>query len=143
MRVLRSQNLSQLIEGGLNVIKKRSLVFIISDFISTPGWEKSLGLLNHKHEVLAIRLFDPRELDIPDVGAIIMEDAETGEQLYVDTSNKKFRQQFKVAALKREADLDEKFKHAGIEALSLSTDEDMVRAIVRFAALRERSRRRQ
>jgi uncharacterized protein (DUF58 family) len=136
-------NLSQLIEGGLNVIKKRSLVFIISDFISAPGWEKTLGLLNHKHEVLAIRLFDPREMEIPDVGAIIMEDSETGEQLYVDTHDKKFRQRFKEAALKREADLNEKFKHAGIEALSLSTDEDMVRAIVRFAALRERSRRRQ
>jgi uncharacterized protein (DUF58 family) len=134
--------LSQLIEGGLNAIKKRSLIFILSDFISEPGWEKPLGLMNHKHEVIAIRLFDPREIELPDVGGIIMEDSETGEQLYVDTGNRKFRQQFKAAALKREADLTERFKHAGVDALALSTDEDLVRAIVRFAALREKGRRK-
>jgi len=130
-------NLTPLIEGGLHAIKSRSLVFIISDFISEPGWERPLSLLNQRHEVLAIRLWDPREAELPDIGPVVMEDAETGEQLYVDTHDKKFRQRFKEAAQKREAALAQAFKHAGVDALSLSTEEDMVRAIVRFAALRQ------
>jgi len=134
-------NLTPLLQSALSAIKQRSLVFIISDFISLPGWEKPLSLLNQKHEVLAVRLWDPREKELPDVGPIIMEDAETGEQLYVDTHDRKFRQRFKAAAEQREVKLDEAFKRAGVEALSLSTEEDMVRAIVRFAKLRKQHRK--
>jgi uncharacterized protein (DUF58 family) len=134
-------NLTPLLEAGLNSIKQRSLIFIISDFISAPGWERALNLLNQRHEVLAIRLWDPREIELPDIGPIIMEDAETGEQLYVDTHDKKFRQRFQAAALQREATLSEAFKRSGVDALSLSTEEDMVRAIVRFATLRQQRRR--
>jgi uncharacterized protein (DUF58 family) len=133
-------NLTPLIEGGLRAIKRRSLVFIISDFISEPGWEKPLILLNQRHEVLAVRLTDPREMELPDVGPIIMEDAETGEQLYVDTHDKKFRLRFEEAARRREALLNEAFKHAGVDFISLSTEEDLVRAIVRFATLRQQRR---
>jgi uncharacterized protein (DUF58 family) len=134
-------NLTPLLQGGLNAIKRRSLVFIISDFISVPGWERPLSLLNRRHEVLAIRLWDPREVELPDVGPIIMEDSETGEQLYVDTHNKNFRQRFQEAAQRREAALNAAFKRAGVDALSLSTDEDLVRAIVRFATLRQQRRK--
>jgi uncharacterized protein (DUF58 family) len=134
-------NLTPLIEAGLRSIKRRSLVFIISDFISAPGWERPLRLLNQRHEVLAIRLWDPREVELPDLGPIIMEDAETGEQLYVDTHDRKFRQRFAQAARRREAALNEVFKRAGVDALALSTDEDLVRAIVRFATLREQRRK--
>ena len=134
-------DLASLINGGLNAIKKRSLVFIISDFISAPGWEKSLSLLGSRHEVVAIRLWDPREIELPDVGAIIMEDAETGEQLYVDTHDKKFRQRFQEAAQKREAALAESFKRAGVDVLPLSTEEDLIRAIVRFAAARRKHKK--
>ena len=91
-------NLAPLLEGGMHSIKRRSLVFIISDFISLPGWERPLSLLSQRHEVLAIRLWDPREIELPDVGPILMEDAETGEQLYVDTHDKRFRQRFAEAA---------------------------------------------
>ena len=134
-------NLTPLLEAGLHTIKQRSLLFIVSDFISEPGWERALKLLSQRHETLAIRLWDPREIDLPDIGVIVMEDAETGEQLYVDTSDKKFRQRFREAAQQREAALDEAFKHSGVDALALSTEDDLVRAIVRFAQLR-RSRRR-
>ncbi len=133
-------DLTPLFQGGLNAIKRRSLVFIISDFISAPGWERPLRLLNQRHEVLAVRLHDPREAELPDVGPILMEDAETGEQLYVDTHDKRFRQRFQEAARRREAELDAAFKHAGVDALALSTDDDLVRAIVRFAALRHQRR---
>lgn len=134
-------DLTPLLVAGLHSIKKRSLVFIISDFISAPGWERALSLLNQRHEVLAIRLWDAREIELPDVGPIIMEDAETGEQMYVDTHDKQFRQRFQAAAQQREADLNQSFKRSGVAALSLSTEEDLVRAIVRFAGLRKQRRR--
>jgi uncharacterized protein (DUF58 family) len=98
-------------------------------------------LLNQRHEVLAIRLWDPREVELPDIGPLIMEDAETGEQLYVDTHDRRFRQRFQEAARRRETDLNEAFKRAGVDALSLSTEEDLVRAIVRFATLRQQRRK--
>jgi uncharacterized protein (DUF58 family) len=134
-------NLSPLLQTALNAIKKRSLIFVISDFISTPGWERPLTLLNRRHDVLAIRLWDPREVELPDIGPIIMEDAETGEQLYVDTRDKTFRRRFQEAAQRREAALNQAFKRAGVDALSLSTEEDLVRAIIRFATLRQQRRR--
>jgi uncharacterized protein (DUF58 family) len=133
-------NLTPLLEGGLNSIKRRSLVFIVSDFISLPGWERPLMFLNQKHEVVAIHLWDPREKELPDVGPLIFEDAETGEQLYVDTHDKKFRQRFQEAALQRETEMNNAFKHAGVDVLSLSTEDDLVHAIIRFAALREQRR---
>jgi uncharacterized protein (DUF58 family) len=133
-------DLSPMIEAGMRSIKKRSQIFIISDFISVPGWERPLNLLNRKHEVLAIRLWDRREVELPDVGPILMEDSETGAQLYVDTGDRRFRERFRQAAERREANISIAFKRAGVEALSLSTEEDMVRAIVRFAALRRQRR---
>ena len=133
-------DLTPLLEAGLRSIRRRSLVFVVSDFISAPGWERPLSLLNRRHEVLAIRLWDPREVELPDIGPIIMEDAETGEQLYVDTHDRALRRRFQEAARRRELALNEAFKRAGVGALSLSTEEDLVRAIVRFAARRRRRR---
>lgn len=135
-------DLSVLLRTGLNSLHRRSLVFVISDFISEPGWEPLLNLLSQRHEVLAIRLWDPRESELPDIGPIMIEDAETGEQLYVDTHDRGFRQRFREAAAAREAALSEAFKRAGVEALSLSTEEDLVAAIVRFASLRRRNAKR-
>jgi uncharacterized protein (DUF58 family) len=134
-------NLKVLFEGALNSIKRRSLIFIISDFISEPGWEKPLSLMNQRHEVLAIRLWDPREVELPDLGMVVMEDAETGEQLFVDTHDPKFRKRFFEVAQQREEALKNAFKRAGVDALSLSTDDDLVRAIVRFAKQRKQYRK--
>ena len=129
-------DLGPLLEAGQQSIKGRSLVFIVSDFISVPGWERSLNVLSRRHEVLAVRLFDRREVELPDVGPVVMEDAETGEQLYVDTHDRTFRRRFEEAAAKREAALDAAFKRSGVDAVSMATDEDLVRAIVRMAAIR-------
>jgi uncharacterized protein (DUF58 family) len=134
-------DLGPLLDVGRRAIKRRSLVFIISDFISVPGWERSLSLLNLHHELVAVRLVDPREVTLPDVGPVIMEDSETGEQLYVDTRDRDFRRRFESAAHAREAAVGRAFSRAGVDALSLSTDEDLVRAIVRMAALRRLRRR--
>jgi uncharacterized protein (DUF58 family) len=133
-------NLTPLLTAGLQSIKQRSLIFIISDFISAPGWERPLSLLNRRHEVLAVRLWDPREAELPDIGPIIMEDAETGEQLYVDTHDNKFRRRFQEAGQRRELGLAQSFKKAGVDMLSLATDDDLVRAIVQFATLRRQRR---
>ena len=81
-----------------SVARRRSLVVVISDFISEPGWERALPLLTERHEVVAIRLFDPRELELPDAGVIVVEDAETGELLSVDTSDPEFRRRFHEVA---------------------------------------------
>ncbi len=134
-------DLTPLLQGGLQAIKQRSLVFIISDFISAPGWERPLRFLNQRHEVLAVRLWDQAEVELPDIGLVVMEDAETGEQLYVDTRDKGFRQRFKAAGQQREAELKRIFQRAGVDMVSLSTDEDLVRAIVRFATVRQQRRK--
>ena len=134
-------DLSALLKGGLHAIKKRSLVFVVSDFISTPGWERTLNLLSQHHEVIAIRLWDPREMDLPDIGPIVMEDAETGEQLYVDTHDKKFRERFRAAAQQRETALKDSFKRAGVDVLPLSTEEDLIHAIARFVMMRRQHKR--
>jgi uncharacterized protein (DUF58 family) len=97
--------------------------------------------MNQHHEVIAVRLWHPSELELPDVGPIIMQDSETGEQLYVDTHDPKLRTRFRQAAIRRESTLSEAFKHASVDALSLATDEDLVRAIIRFARLRQQKRR--
>ncbi|MGH2408483.1 MAG: DUF58 domain-containing protein, partial [Candidatus Limnocylindrales bacterium] len=112
-----------------------------SDFIAVPGWERSLDLLNRRHEVVAVRLVDPLEVALPDVGPVMLEDSETGEQMYVDTRDRGFRSRFEAAARSREAAIGSAFKRAGVDALTLSTDEDLVRAIVRMAALRRHRRR--
>ena len=133
-------DLGPLLQAGHRTIKGRALVFVISDFISAPGWERPLNLLTQRHEVLAVRLFDRREVELPDVGPLLMEDAETGEQLYVDTHDQGFRKRFREAAALRETTLSDAFKRAGVDAVSMSTDEDLVSAIVRMAAQRKRRR---
>jgi uncharacterized protein (DUF58 family) len=134
-------NIAPLIQTASNVIKRRSLVFVVSDFISQPGWERPLSLMNHRHEVLAIRLTDPRESELPDIGPVVMEDAETGEQLYVDTHDRRFRERFREVSREREEQLRNSFKRAGVDALPLSTTDDLVAAIIRFATLRQQRRK--
>ena len=131
-------NLAVLLDSALRTIKRRSLVFIVSDFISAPGWHKPLAMLSLRHEALAVRLHDPRETELPDIGPVIFEDAETGEQLYVDTHDRKFRRRFVEAAQRREYERGVAFGRAGVDVLALSTEDDMVREIVRFATLRKR-----
>jgi uncharacterized protein (DUF58 family) len=134
-------DLGPLIENAHRRIRRRSLVILVSDFIGVPGWERSLELLNRRHELLAVRLVDPREIELPNVGPVLMDDAETGEQLYVDTADAGFRKRFKAAAEQREMEIAAAFRRAGVDAVTLSTDDDLVRAIVRMA-MERRTRRR-
>src|SRR5438552_13035617 len=106
-------DLSGLFRFGLNTVRRRSLIFVISDFISEPGWERPLGLLAQRHDVVAVRLLDPLELELPDLGLIPIRDAETGEQLLVDTHDAGFRKRFARIAAQREADLRQALARAG------------------------------
>ena len=135
-------DLSELLQEAHQRIRRRSFVVLISDFLAVPGWERHLELLNRRHELLAIRLVDPREIDLPDVGPVVLEDAETGEQLYVDTADAGFRQRFRAGADAREAAIGAAFRRARVDAVTLSTDDDLVRAVVRMAAERRMRRTR-
>jgi uncharacterized protein (DUF58 family) len=133
--------LEDLLHSGFSVVKRRSLVFVVSDFISAPGWAKPLALLARRHEVIAVRLYDPLEMELPDIGLFVMQDAETGEQLFIDTHDKGFRRRFAELARRREAELRAAFRDAGVDALELATDDDLADAILRFADLRKRRTR--
>jgi len=134
-------DLGALLGAGLRSIKRRSLVVIVSDFISAPGWEAGLSMLNRRHEVIAVCIRDPREVELPDVGTITLEDSETGEQMEVDTHDRVFRAQFQAASRARESSLRQGFNRLGVDSLWLSTDEDLLTSFVRFAALRQKRRK--
>ena len=130
--------LHELLEAAARLVRRRSTIFVVSDFISEGGWEKPLGLLAQRHEVIAVRLLDPLELQLPNLGLIPIRDAETGEQLLVDTQDAGFRQRFSRIAAQREADLRQTLVRAGVDALEVSTDDKLVNALVRFTDMRKR-----
>ena len=133
--------LDTLLKSAAALMPRRSTVFVVSDFLSEPGWERPLGQLVQRHEVVAVRLFDPLELELPDLGLVPLRDAETGEQLWVDTHDAGFRKRFARLAAEREATLRASLARAGVDALELSTSDDLVEAIVRFADMRKRRTR--
>ena len=133
--------LHELLESAARQVRRRSTVFVVSDFITESGWEKPLGMLAQRHEVVAVRLLDAMELQLPDLGLIPITDVETGEQLLVDTSDKGFRQRFARIAAQRESDLRQSLTKAGVDTLELSTDGDLVEALMRFTDLRKRRSR--
>lgn len=128
--------LGDLLATAARTITRRSLVFVVSDFFSAPGWEAALGRLTQRHEVIAVRVTDPREREIPDIGWVTMTDSETGEQLQVDTHDRGFRARFAAAVSGHDARLHAAFDRTGVDVLSISTEDDLVRAIVRFAHAR-------
>jgi uncharacterized protein (DUF58 family) len=134
-------DLGELLTAGAHMMRRRSLVFVVSDFFSVPGWEQRLGQLAQRHEIVAVRLHDPLEANLPDLGMMVMQDAETGEQIFVDTNDRAFRKRFTAAAQRRESALRASFRDAGIDALELSTDDDLIDAIRRFADMRKRRSR--
>jgi uncharacterized protein (DUF58 family) len=133
-----STRLHELLQSAAHTIKRRSTVLVVSDFISEPGWEKPLGQLARRHEVVAVRLLDPMERELPDLGFVTLRDAETGEQVFVDTHDKGFRQRFARIAAERETALRQSLARAGVDTLELSTDDDLLDAMLRFTGLRKR-----
>jgi uncharacterized protein (DUF58 family) len=130
-------NLRNFLRTAFQLMPRRSLVFVVSDFVSTPGWAEPLANLAERHEVLAVRLYDPLEMELPDLGLLVLQDAETGEQMLVDTHDRAFRKRFAAIAERREAELRSAFRQAHVDALELSTHDDLVDALLRFADLRK------
>jgi uncharacterized protein (DUF58 family) len=134
-------DLSVLVKAAASTIRRRSVVVVVSDFISEPGWERPLALLAQRHELTAIRLSDPREQELPDAGLIVVEDTETGELLSVDTSDPEFRRRFQEVAENQRLALVAAATRSGVELHEVSTDADLVRALVRIVELRRRRKR--
>ena len=141
-RLLRAPktDLGLFLKRGGNLIKRRSLLFVVSDFIGVPGWEQALGGLGRRHEVLGVRLVDPMDKAMPDIGMMPFEDAETGEQIFVDTGDPFFRARFAAEAERGEEAVFAAFGAAGCDVLGLSTSDDLVDAIRRFVDMRKTQR---
>jgi len=137
----RGTDLRELLKAAAHMIRRRSLLFVVSDFISEPGWAEVMGYLVQRHEIIAVRLHDPLESELPDLGLLPFRDAETGETLLVDTHDKAFRRRFAAASARREARIRGSFAEAGVDCLELSTGDDLVDSIRRFADLRKRRSR--
>jgi uncharacterized protein (DUF58 family) len=130
-------DLARALSEAARMVGRRALIFVVSDFISPAGWEKPLGRLAARHDVVAVRLTDPFEMRMPNLGLITFQDSETGEQLFVDTHDPGFRRRFAAAADAREEALREIFAQAGVDALELSTEDDVADALLRFADMRK------
>jgi uncharacterized protein (DUF58 family) len=135
-------DLKQVLTDAAHMVRRRSLIFVVSDFISAAGWEQALSALAVRNDVIAVRLTDPLENHLPDLGLMTFQDAESGEQLFVDTHDRGFRQRFAAAALEREDALRAIFEKAGVDVVELGTQDDVMDAMVRFAAMRKQSLRR-
>ncbi len=133
--------LATLLNTAATAIQRRSLVFVVSDFISQPGWAAALARLSRRHDVVAVRLWDPMEMDLPDVGLVTVQDAETGEQLFIDAADPAFRARYARAAQEQESALLQGLAASGADVLELATDDDLLAALMRFADLRRQRAR--
>ena len=128
------------LRAALGILRRRSLVVVVSDFQSEPGWQGLLGQLARRHDVVAIQVVDRREFELPAAGMIYVEDAETGEVIFVDTDDPGFRQRLAAAADERQAALVGDLRSAGLDLHLVATDDDLVRALFRITHLRRRAR---
>jgi uncharacterized protein (DUF58 family) len=135
-----STDLAGALRAALGIVRRRSLVIIVSDFLSEPGWQRPLGQLARRNDVVAIQVVDRREFELPAAGMIYVEDAETGEVIFVDTDDPGFQQRLRAGADERQAALAADLGSAGLDLFTVSTDEDLVRALFRIVALRRRRR---
>jgi uncharacterized protein (DUF58 family) len=123
-------DLSAMLKMAAATARRRSLVFVISDFIGDAGWDRMLAMLGHRHEVVVIRVVDPVELDLPDLGLVVVEDAETGEQVLVDTSDPLLRERLTAQVDAREEALADAMCQAGVTAHRVSTDQDLGQVLI-------------
>jgi uncharacterized protein (DUF58 family) len=135
----RTTDLAAMLHLAASTARRRSLVFVISDFIGEVDWEPALIRLAQRHEVVAIRVVDPMEFDLPDLGLVLVEDAETGEQLLADTSDPLFQRRFRAEVEAREEAVEGSMRRAGVTSHLIGTDQDLAAALVDMV---RRSKRR-
>jgi uncharacterized protein (DUF58 family) len=135
----RTTDLAAMLHLTAATVRRRSLVFVISDFIGDVDWEPALTRLGQRHEVVTIRVVDPIEFNLPDLGLILVEDAETGEQLLADTGDPFFQQRFRSEVEARELAVESAMRRAGVIPHRIGTDEDLAQSLIDMA---RRSKRR-
>lgn len=124
------------LSGAARMRTRRGLAVVVSDFFDSGPWERPMRMLTHRHEVVAAVVSDPRELDLPNVGVVRMEDAETGRQTWVDTASRRFRTAYSRAASERQHDIERRIVRAGAHLMPLTTGRDWVGDIVTWVLAR-------
>ncbi len=123
-------DISQALRYLTNVIKKKSIVFVVSDFIDNNPFVDAIKIANKKHDIVALEIFDKTEREIPPVGLIKLKDLESGEIKWVDTSSKAFQKEMKIQNLQLEAKLKEGFNKAGVDHVRLRTDQSYIQPLM-------------
>lgn len=129
-------NLQCAIEYLTNVLKKRCTAFILSDFIDDRNFQNALTIANRKHDVVAVQVYDRRLEELPDVGLMLVRDAETGHEQWIDTSSKALRNAHHAWWKERQQKLNETFTHSNVDSVSVRTDQDYVKALLNLFAKR-------
>ena len=119
------------------ITHRKAVVFLVSDFLA-EGYEKPLGIVARRHDLIAISITDPREKELPKVGLIELEDAETGETVVVDSGSAQVRRRYEARGRERDERLAESFRSSGVDHIPVMTGRDHVRDLVRFFRARER-----
>jgi len=126
----KKTNLEVALKYLTNVIKKRSVVFLISDFFAETNYRDALKIANKKHDLVALRIIDKTETELPPVGLVKLRDNETGKLMWVDTDDKQFRTKFKANLLKFEDELKDLFNRAGVDATNILTHESYIKPLM-------------
>jgi len=129
-------DISEALKFLTNALKKRCTAFIISDFIDT-GFKDALTIANNKHDVVAVRVYDERETELPKMGMVKMFNKETGKSLWVDTLNRSTRENYRKWWIKHEGELNSIFRKSGVDSTTIKTDEDYVKPLVNLFKIRE------
>jgi len=133
----RKTNISSAIEYLNKVSKHRTVTFLVSDFIA-EGYEKALSIANKRHDVVALHISDPRELDLPKIGYIELEDEETGETILIDTNDHSVRSGFSDATRFDKDRRETFFKSIGLDYVTLQTDKPYIEPLMKFFKTREK-----
>lgn len=126
----KATDLGESLEFLSNVIKRRSTVFVLSDFYVRKDFSQALTICSRKHDVVAIQVYDPRARELPDVGLIKVVDAETGFEQYIDTSSKKLRLAHQQYWMNRQAELHDVFNKSNVDSVSIATNDDYVKSLL-------------
>jgi hypothetical protein len=136
----KKTDIGNVLKYFINMIKKRSTVFLLSDFITDKKFDDALKIANRKHDLVALKLYDSIETELPNIGLVPLIDAETNALTWVNTSKKEVREQFKKEAFIKSKELEEIFKKSGVDFTSIATNQDYIKALMQL--FRKRGSRR-
>ena len=123
-------DIGQVLKYLTNAIKKRCTAFLISDFIDKGGFKDALTMANRKHDMVAIQVYDQRETELPAVGLMKIKDAETGQERWIDSGSARVREAYKTWWEKRQTAMSDTFKKCRVDAVSIRTEDDYVKALI-------------